>query len=126
MTEILSLSTVVKRDTISIKSKKHPNGKIYEIAAAADFGPLEYALLHQRQQEVAKYERLKRLTKKQQARVEQILDEMIGMVVLELEPAVRRELTVKQKQTLIFAWIMNSRAAEGNGRAAASRSTGKK
>lgn len=132
MTELLSLSTIVKRDTVTIQSKKHPAGKTYELRNGADFGPLQYALLVHRQEECLHLQARKRLTKKQQARVDAILDELVRMIVLDLEPVVVRELTTAQKENLLVAWTIQVNrgaaggAAEGNAKAAKRRSTGSK
>jgi hypothetical protein len=127
VTELLTLSTIVKRETIFLASKKHPNGKTYEIAGAADFGPVQYAILQVRADEVSPLLTKAKLTKKQESRVAQILDEMVKMIVRDLEPTVLRELTTEQKQMIVLAWTatINAGRAEGNA-PKKSRSTGSK
>jgi len=43
MTELLSLSTIVKaKDTVMIESKLHPKGRSYDLIGLDDLGPFEY------------------------------------------------------------------------------------
>lgn len=126
MTELLTINTLVQRDTIPIKSKKHPDGKTYEISNARDFGPMEYAILQQRGREISPLLSKTRLTAKQKARVAEVLDEMVSMIVRDLEPAVRRELTTQEKQMIVLAWTSAIESGRAEGKARRSRSTGSK
>jgi len=130
VTELLTLDTIAKRDTISIKSKKYPAGKVYELANAADFGPIEWALMVRRSEEAQALLAKKRATKKDGQRGQDIIDEFVKLVVHGIEPATLLELTPQQRQSIYFTWLVKiTGAAEGNSRApkrAPSRSTGSK
>jgi hypothetical protein len=128
---LLSLSTIVERDTIELASKKFPHGKIYEIANAADFGPVEWAILTRRSEEAQTLLNKTRKTKKDEQRAQDIIDEFVRMIVHGLEPATFRELTKQQRQSIYFAWLIKiTGAAEGNAQTGSTkkppRSTGSK
>lgn len=106
MTEpLLKLSTIVQHETIELASRKHPNGKLYELINLADLGPYEYAVTLNREAEVQQLLKLKKLTPAQENRLEAILDETMRMLIPKLEPAVLRELTSQQKQMITIAWV---------------------
>lgn len=114
--EIVSLSTIAKRKTANIESKKHPGGKLYEFANRADFGPYEYAILMQRNEELgpllAKAKAGKKITPAEERKVKKALDDMVKMILPDLEAAVIRDLKMQQKEMLILIWSA-SIAAEG-------------
>ena len=121
---LLSLSTIVSRETIELTSKRHPAGKRYELANLADLGPYEYATLVDRDSEARRLiASKKKLTKAQEARLEQLFDDVLRLLIPSLEPSVLRELTTQQKQMIVLAWAakVTGGAAEGN---RASRRTG--
>lgn len=116
-TEILNLSTTVERATVNIESKKHPKGKLYEFANLADLGPYEHAVLAQRMVEVNELRKLKKMTAAQQRQIDALLDEMVSMICLKLEPVVLAALTDAQKQWILLTWsarLETPGAAEGN------------
>lgn len=114
MNEILDLSTIVKRATVNITSKRHPKGKQYELVNLADLGPYEYAVIVDRNGTVEKLKKLKKLTAAQTRQIARILDEMALLVCPTLEPAVLAELTKEQKEMLVLAWSMHINSAEGD------------
>jgi hypothetical protein len=116
--EILNLSTVVERPTINVTSKKHKQGKLYELVNLADLGPFEHAAILQRQQELAPLRKLKKLTEPQKRQVKKMLDDMVVLLCPTLEPMVLKELTDEQKEMIIVVWsahvTVDTGAAEGN------------
>ena len=115
--EILNLSTVVDRPTMSITSKKHPKGKSYELVTLADLGPYEFAIVFQRSQELQEITAAgKKPTPTQERQAARMLDDTIKLICPSLEPAVLAELKPQQKQFIVFGWTAKMRegAAEGN------------
>lgn len=100
-----SLSTIVRRKTFTIESKKHPKGKIYDVASSADFGPYEYALLVEKQNLARELQTKKRLTAAQKARLDEALNDVVKMLLPTLEASVLAEMTEQQKTTLVLTWI---------------------
>ncbi len=128
---MLTLSTIVDRETINIESKKHPNGKIYELNSVWDLGPLEQAVLIDKQRSAAALNQRKRLTGAQKLQLRKLLCDIVMMIVRGLEPAVLAELDEARLSTLQLAWVHANQpkaAAPGNrkGRRAARSSTGSK
>lgn len=117
MTEsILNLSTIVDRPTITLASKKHPTGKLYECVGLADLGPYEHAIILDRDAKVRPLFAKKRLTAAQKLQLEKALNDTVKLIVPSLEPATLKELTSAQKQNIVIAWSLHvsPRAAEGN------------
>lgn len=114
---ILSMSTVVDRDTITLETKKHPAGEVYELVKLADLGPYEYAILANRNEEVQKLKTVKKPTPAQKQRTKKLLNELVKMVCPAIEKAVLGELTDEQKQWILLTWsarLEAAGAAEGN------------
>jgi hypothetical protein len=127
VSELLSLSTITKRDTITIASKKYPDGKVYEIKNKADFGPFEWALFVHRAEEAQTLLTKKRPTKKDEQRADDIIGEFVKMIVHDLEPATFRELTKQHRQSIWFTWFMAiTGAAEGNAPTASTTRTARR
>lgn len=101
---LLSLATVVDRDTIKIDEKD------YEVLSYADFGPLEWAMIVRRDTEARELAAKKRPTKKQKDRVAALLRETVRQIVPSLEPRVMRGMTDQQLEMIVFAW--SNRVAE--------------
>lgn len=127
MSEVLSLSTIVERKTINIESKRHPAGKLYELANLADIGPYEYAIIHQRAAEAEQLRRVKKPTVAQKRRTKKLLDDTVKLVLHGIEPAVLAALSDQQKDMIVVTWsahLQTQRAAEGNAPAKPRRTTG--
>lgn len=119
MSEVLTLSTIVERDTINIVSKRHPRGKLYELANLADLGPYEYAIVTARNEELQPLLARKKLTPAQERMLTKALDDVVKLLLLNVEPSVLAALTIQQKEMIVFTWIgqvSKQGAAEGNGR----------
>lgn len=117
--EIMNLSTIVERSVMTIKSKKHPKGKVYECANLADFGPFEYAQLAMKSGEVDKLKAVKKPTAAQKRLAEKMLNDVVKMICPSVAPAVLAELTGQQKQMIVINWSLHVQserdgAAEGN------------
>lgn len=112
--EILNLSTIVKRKTINIESKKHPTGKLYEVVNQADLGPYEYAIVLQRNEQVGplldKMRGGTRLSPAEQRKLKKALADTVSMIVVDLEPQVLAELTIQQQELIVIAWSAHIQA----------------
>lgn len=122
--EILHLSTIVDRNTITIDSKQHPNGKTYELTGLADLGPYEYAIIFQRNEELERIGALKKPTEAQERQVRKMLDDSVALVVRGIEPAVVKSLTAEQKQMVLLAWSSQLERGAAEGKAPSRRTTG--
>lgn len=112
-----SLSTIVQRKTYTIASKatkkQYPNGKIYDVASPADFGPVEYAVLVEKQQIARELQARKRLTVAQKKRAQDALDDVVRLLIPKIESAVLAEMTEAQKANFVLTWIIAETPAIG-------------
>ena len=101
-----SLSTIVQRKTFTITSKKHPRGHIYDVADPSDFGPVEYAVLVEKQQLAQELQKKSRLTTREKTRMREALDDVVRMLMPKIEPEVLAEMNEQQKTNFVLTWIL--------------------
>lgn len=113
--EILNLSTIVDRKKINIESRRHPKGKLYELASTADLGPYEHANLIRANAQVSPLlAKTSKLTAAEERSVKSLLDSMSKLIVFDIEPTVLSALTIQQKSMIVLVWASTVGAAEGN------------
>jgi hypothetical protein len=117
--EILDLTTVVERDRVRIRTKRQPDGKLYELLNLDEIGPYEHATINARYAEAQKLLDGHRLTPKQKSAVTKALGDIVSLLVIDLEPAVLKEMEQTQRAKLVQAWAArHATGAEGNSPAA--------
>lgn len=110
--EILSLSTIVDKDTLTLASKRHPRGKSYDFVSRDDLSPLKHELLVTKYQEAATLLNAKRLTVAQESKLLALFGEVVRILVPRLEPTVLAELTIGQRSKVVKAWADNNGGGE--------------
>lgn len=117
MTELLDLATVVERDTVRIRTKKNPEGKLYDLLNLEELGPFEHQVLLSRH---AKWSALaertdRKLTAVQQREIHKALGDILKLLLPEIEPAVLAETETPQRIRIVEAWATKNStgAAEG-------------
>jgi hypothetical protein len=124
--EILDLKTVVDRDTIRIRTKKNPAGKLYEMLNFDELGPYELAMIgsaQERAQELTKTPG-KRLTKKQNEEVNRLLSGVVRLLIPEIEPRVLAEMEERQKGQIFQVWAARYQQESAEGEEPRRRTTG--
>lgn len=120
MSELLDLSTVVDRDTVRIRTKKNPDGNVYELLNLEELGAFEHAVVskcHQKASSlVGRADR--KLTPAEQRTVTKALKDILALIVKDLEPHVLAELDQTQASKIVAAWAMkysdgDAESAEG-------------
>lgn len=120
MSELLDLSTVVDRDTVRIRTKKNPNGTVYELLNLDELGAFEHAIISQRHKTtrgmLGRTDR--KMTPAEKRTVTKALKDILAQIVIDLEPHVLKELDQTQASKIVAAWAMKYQddddgAAEG-------------
>lgn len=107
---LLELSTIEPvRPRVKIKSKVHPEGKLYELAQFADISLIQQQELSQRGGRLAELvARQTELTSEEKLELEDQASRLLLIAVPELEAEVREELGGGQKVTLLETFIAAS------------------
>lgn len=119
MSELLDLATVVDRDTVRIRTKKNPQGKVYELLNLEEFGAFEFATLRSRREKTAGLDRAdRRMTPAEKRIANKAVKDVLSMIVIDLEPTVLAEIDPAQALKICAAWGAryqddDSGAAEG-------------
>jgi hypothetical protein len=114
VTELLNISTVVERDTVTIRSKKHPAGKAYDLVNIEELGAFEYEIIVSRHAKVGKLAHLTRkMTAAEQREINKALADILKLLVIGLEPTVLTEMESAIRARIVTAWAVKHGAAEG-------------
>lgn len=120
MTELLDLSTIVERNTVRIRSKKHPAGKLYELLNRDDLGVFEHAQIvkmHTRASQLLDLANSRNLKPVEQRELSKALRDVVKLLMPGIEPVVLRELSDTQLAKTVAVWAaMHQDAPEGNAR----------
>lgn len=113
MTELLDLTTVVKRDTIRLRSKKHPAGKQYALINPEELGAFEHAQLTNGLETMQRLGSItgRKLSAKETRELNKALGDMLKMLVIDLEPATLTETEDVQRARIISAWSQKAAGA---------------
>jgi hypothetical protein len=123
---LLDISTVVERDAINIRSKRHPDGKVYTLVNLDEFGAFEFETIVSLDKKAGKLKQLKRKpTAAEERTVRWALGEILKLIVIDLEPAVLAEIEDIQRAKIVGAWTdkITSGATEGEAPAAPGSTT---
>jgi hypothetical protein len=118
--ELLDLSKVVERDTITLK-----DGKTYELVNPDDLGIYEYARITQLQEESRKLEataKKGKLTPKNERELLRILGEFVKLLIPTIKPAGLGKLTQQDRERIILVWMGRHMTGEEPGEAPSRRS----
>lgn len=108
MAELLDLSKVVEIDTVRLKSKKHPDGKPYDLINRADLGIFEYHKLQAMQTKAATLTAAISkgpLSAKQKAELMKTLGGLVKLLIPSIEPATLGTLTRPEREQIILTWL---------------------
>jgi hypothetical protein len=123
--ELLSLSTLVERESIKIESALHPEGRLYELRNVSELSALELQVVLSRQKQVDRLQKKDstKLTAAETGQMIERLNELVCLVAPSIEPEVLDELADGQKAAIVETW---GRMAEGGGagKATAAQPTG--
>lgn len=100
---LLDLSTILKRPTVKIVSKEHPEGKLYELASHDDFGIIEQ---HRLKADVDSYDKLwekEDLTDTERERLKELLDRMFEKV-LDAPKTIKAQIGDHQRAQIVRAF----------------------
>lgn len=108
MAELLDLSKVVETDTIRLKSKKHTDGKPYDLINRSDLGIFEYHKLQAMQTQAATLTAA--ITKgpldaKKKAALMKVLGGLVKLLIPTIEPATLATLTRPEREQIILTWL---------------------
>lgn len=125
--ELLSLSTLVERETIKIESALHPDGRLYELRNPDELGAIDYQTILSRQAQVERMQRkgVEKLTAADAGQMTERLNEIVAILVPTLEPEVLEKLSDGQKAAIVQTWadLVPTEGGEG-GNAVAARTGG--
>jgi hypothetical protein len=120
--ELLDLSKVVERDTITLK-----DGKTYELVNPDDLGIYEYARITQLQEESCTLEataKKGKLTPKNERELLRILGEFVKLLIPTIKPAGLGKLTQQDRERIILVWMGRHMTGEEPAGEASSRRSG--
>lgn len=124
MTQLLDIATVVERDTVNIRSTRHPAGKVYELVNLDELGVFEHETILARSAAASKYTQLRRKpTAADKRDLMKALGDVLVLIVLGLEPSVLAEIEAPQRDKIIGAWA-EKYSGEAAGEAPAALTTG--
>ena len=128
MSELLDLATVVDRDTVRIRTKKNPDGKVYELLNMEELGAFEFAILASRHEKTRGLDRTDRkMTPAEKRTVAKAVKDILTQIVIDLEPTVLAEINPVQGAKIVGAWAakyQDDGAAEGEDSASPSTTAG--
>lgn len=118
MTELLDLATVVDRDTVRIRTKKNPDGTVYDLIERDELGPYELQLIYNRYE---KWQRLlllsdRKLSPAEKREVSKALGDILKLLIPELESPTLAEMELVQRARIVAKWsekYQDQGAAEG-------------
>ena len=130
MTELLSLSTIVKaKDTVMIESKLHPKGRSYDLIGLDDLGPFEYQKILDRTAAADKLGVIEKPTAAQARELGKALADILKIVAPSIEPSVVTRLNNSQRAMIVATWTVSltterTASGSGEGNARSRRTTG--
>jgi hypothetical protein len=106
MTELVDVATVVERDTVRIRTKKNPDGRLYTILNLSDLGPYEHWLISNRNERAEKLSVTTRpLTPQEKREVRKALGDILSIIVPSIEPATLNEMENITRAQIVLAWV---------------------
>ncbi len=129
MTELLDITTVVQRDTVNIRTKKNPAGKLYELLNIDELGSFEHQAIVNCHGIVQTLSQLKKKpTAAQERQLSKALGDILKLIIPTLEPRVLAEIEDTQRAKIVTAWSIkhatDDGAAEGEDGQASASTTG--
>lgn len=114
MGTVLNIDTLAPdRETVNIKSKEHPEGKLYELAHAEDLGLSDQQFLYSRGLRLdALVKRRTELGDEEKAELDMILEGMVGLVLPDLPPEIRERIGAMPKVQIVEVFIAASPGLE--------------
>lgn len=119
--ELLDLSTLVDRDTINIKSKLHPEGRLYSLKAQKELSIYDTATLESRSEELGDIDLKKKPSPGQARKHTAALRAMVSLIMLDIEPAVVDSLSDVQ---MLAIWGVYQGAFERPGESGEGKAPG--
>jgi hypothetical protein len=112
--EILDLATVVDRDTVRIRTKKNPAGKVYELLNMEELSAFDFAILSDRHKRtrglVGRTDR--KMTPAEKRTVTKALKDILAQIVVGIEPAVINEIEMSVASQIVAAWALKYQDTE--------------
>jgi hypothetical protein len=114
--ELLDLATVVDRDTVRIRTKKNPQGKVYELLNMNELGAFEHAILADRHKRtraiIGRTDR--KMTAAEKRTATKALKDILAQIVIDLEPAVLQEIQMGTAAQIVAAWALKQNGPDGD------------
>lgn len=103
---ILDLSTLApERQTVRIKSSKHPEGKLYELATPNDLSLEDQQFLYARAGVLDSLMGKRKLSRNQRDELRMVLDKGAAIVLLDAPTEILDELSDLHKQSVILVFL---------------------
>jgi hypothetical protein len=105
MTELLSLSTIVKaKDTVTIESKLHPKGRSYDLFGLDDLSPIAYQTVVDRSAIVDSLVVVEKQTVAQTRELGKALADILKIIAPDMEPSVLAGMSNVLRHRIVVTW----------------------